>query len=141
MVYNAKSERLGLFIMLTAILLMNIIGEYHDGIVKYLIPLFLVIIVGFIDFSFKIEDGYLIYQILFLNRTFYKKDIFPDQIVRMKFCRVRWTTKCTIIEIQKGPNIRIVDFRPTTIFTDLVDFANVHHITIFKTKDYKIIDK
>ncbi len=95
----------------------------------------------FIQFKFKIDDGYLVYQILFLAMPIYKKEVSPNQIIRIKFKRLGWMTKGAIIQVKKGFNIRVVHFSPDNIFVDLIDFANENSISISKTKDYRILEK
>ena len=95
----------------------------------------------FIQFEFKIVDGYLTYQIFFLTMPIYKKVIYPNQIIQMKFKRIGWNTKGVIIQVKKGFNIRVVNFSPNNVFIDLIDFANKNGISISKTKDYLILEK
>jgi hypothetical protein len=59
----------------------------------------------------------------------------------MKFKRVGWATKVAIIQVEKGLNIRVVNFVPKNVFVVLIDFANKHDISISKTKYYLILEK
>ena len=83
----------------------------------------------------------MIYQIFFFTVPIYKKVLFPNQIIHIKFKRLGWTKKGAIIQVKKGFNIRIVNFVPKNVLTDLIDFANKNDISITKTKDYLILDK
>ncbi len=73
--------------------------------------------------------------------TLYRKVVYTHQITKMKFKRVGWATKAAIIQVEKGLNIRVVNFVPNNVFVDLIDFANKYDISISKTKDYLILEK
>jgi hypothetical protein len=141
LVYNAKTQRglLGFFLAITATSIS--IKDFSNGLIYFQIGLIVLILFSFfIQFKFKIVDGYLVYQILFFAIPIYKKVVSPKQIIRMKFKRVGWMTKGAIIQVKKGFNIRVVHFAPDNIFADLIDFANENSISISKTKDYRILD-
>jgi hypothetical protein len=95
----------------------------------------------FIQFRITIGEGYLSYQILFFEKPIYKKVLYPYQIIKMKFKRIGWTTKCSIIQVKNGFNIRVVNFAPNTVFIDLIEFANENSVSIIKTKDYLILER
>ncbi|WP_066254348.1 hypothetical protein [Neobacillus drentensis] len=142
MVYNAKTQRgiLGFFLVITATSIS--IKDFSNGMLYFQIGLIVFILLSlFIQFKFKIDDGYLVYQILFLAMPIYKKEVSPNQIIRIKFKRLGWMTKGAIIQVKKGFNIRVVHFSPDNIFVDLIDFANENSISISKTKDYRILEK
>lgn len=121
----------------------NITGGYiFRGLLYFQIVVLVLILVSFlIQFKFEINDGYLTYQILFLVMPLYKKVIYPNQINQMKFKRIGWTNKGAIVQVKKGFNIHVVNFKPNNIFIDLIDFANKNSISFFKTKDYLILEK
>jgi hypothetical protein len=98
-------------------------------------------IITIIQFEFKIDGGYLVYQIFFITMPIYKKEVSPNQIIRIKFKRFGWMTKGAIIQVKKGINIRVVHLSPDYLFADLIDFANANSISITKTKDYRMIEK
>jgi len=95
----------------------------------------------FIQFRIKIDDGFLAYQILFLTIPIYKRVVYPNQIIQMKFKRVGWATKGVVIQVNKGFNIRVVNFVPNNVYINLINFANKYGIPISKTRDYLILEK
>ncbi|MGE8078770.1 hypothetical protein [Peribacillus loiseleuriae] len=142
MIDNAKTQR-GVLGFLLAITVSSIKMNYFSvGLFYFQILLTVFILVAiFIQFKFKIDDGYLTYQILFLTMPIYKQVIYPNQIIQMKFKRSSWVTKGVIIQVKKGFSIRVVNFVPHNLFADLIDFANEYGISISKTKDYLVLEK
>jgi hypothetical protein len=141
MVYNARTQR-GVLGFLLAISVTSIKWiSLSDGLlfVQILISvLFLMSI--FIQYKFKIDDGFLTYEISFFGFPIYNKVIYPNQIIQIKFKRIGWATKAAIIHVNKGINIRVFNFSPKNVFIDLLDFANKNGISITKTKDYLILE-
>lgn len=142
MVYKANTQR-GILVFLLLITATSIsIKDYSNGLLYFQIGLIVIILLSlFIQFKFKIDDGYLVYQILFMAMSIYEKEVSPNQIIQIKFKRLGWMTKGAIIQVKKGFNIRVVHFSPNNIFIDLIDFANENSISISKTKDYQILEK
>lgn len=141
LVYHAKTQQVALGFLLTLILFLIINNNFSKGLLYVQIAFAVLIFVAiFIQFRFKIADGHLIYQLCFLTMPIYKKVIYSNQIIQMKFKRVGWKTKGVIIEVRKGFNIRVVNFVPTEVFVELIDFANKYGITISKTRDYLILE-
>ncbi|WP_312469370.1 hypothetical protein [Neobacillus sp.] len=142
MIYNARTQRgvLGFFLAIT-VASITMIKIYNRLLYfQILLALFILLLI-FIQFKFVIDDGYLTYQMLFFAMPIYKKVLFPNQIIQMKFKRIGWTTKGAIIQVKRGLNIRVVNFAPNNVFIDLIDFANENGISISKTKDYLILEK
>ncbi|EPD53270.1 hypothetical protein HMPREF1210_01001 [Paenisporosarcina sp. HGH0030] len=146
MVYNAKGQRgvIGfLFAMMMGLLISNITGfNFSKGLLYFQIVVLVFLVVSFfIRYKFEINDGFLTYQPLFLAIPLYKKVIYPNQIIKIKFKRLGWTNKGAIIKIKKGFNIHVVNFEPDNVFIDLINFTNKNSISILKTKDYLILEK
>ena len=142
MIYNARTQRgvLGFLLVITVASITMI--KIYNGLLYFQILLALFILLSiFIQFRFVIDDGYLTYQILFFAMPIYKKLLFPNQILHMKFKRIGWTTKGAVIQVKRGFNIRVVNFAPDNVFIDLIDFANENGTSISKTKDYLILEK
>lgn len=143
--YNGRTQTgvLGLLLVITvASALRYFIGVIVFDAIFYLqilLALFLLLSI-FIRFKFVIDGGYLTFQTLFFLIPIYTKVLFPNQINQIKFKRVGWATKCAIIQVNKGFNVRIVNFKPGKVFVDLIDFANEKGISISKTKDYLIME-
>jgi len=144
--YNARTQRgvLGFLLVITvASALRDSIGDIVFDLIFYLkilLALFLLLSI-FIRFIFVIDDGYLIFQTLFFSIPIFKKVLFPNQINQIKFKRVGWANKCAIIQVNKGFDVQIINFKPSNVFIDLNDFAIEKGISISKTKDYLILEK
>ncbi len=116
------------------------------GIPEWLIYLQMVLVICiigslFIKYIFEIKEGYLTYQIIFFGWPLYKKVIDPNQINGIKFKRVGWASKCAVIQVRKGINIRIFHFAPENVYIDLLDFAYKNDISIAKSKDYLLLER
>ena len=146
MEYNARTQRgvLGILLVITvASALRYFIGDIVFDVIFYLqilLALFLFLSI-FIRFKFVIDDGYLTFQTLFFSIPIYKKELFPNEINQIKFKRIGWVAKCAIIQVKKGFNVRIVNFTPSNVYVDLINFSNEKGISISKTKDYLILEK
>ncbi|QST00976.1 hypothetical protein IMZ31_05235 [Pontibacillus sp. ALD_SL1] len=46
-----------------------------------------------------------------------------------------------MIKTKKGLPVRIIHFTPDDVYTDLADFANKHNLSVYKSKDYLILDR
>ncbi|RDW15880.1 hypothetical protein [Oceanobacillus chungangensis] len=92
-------------------------------------------------FKFKINDDHFVYRILFYNKLIFKKEIYPDQIEQLRFIRVGWAKKAAIIKIYRGKNIRLAVITQPNAYEHLLEFAEKHDISIFKTKDYLILER
>jgi hypothetical protein len=141
-VYKAKTQRgiLGLFLFITVTSIS--IKDFSNAWIYLQIGVIVFILLSFfIEFRFKIDDGYLVYQLFFLAIPIFNKVVSPNQIIRMKFIRVGWVSKGAIIQVKKGFNIRVIHFSPDNILVDLIEFANKNNIPISKTKDYRILEK
>ncbi|WP_058308078.1 hypothetical protein [Gracilibacillus massiliensis] len=95
----------------------------------------------FISFQVQITDHYINYQILFLKRRIYGKEIKPDQIQSIQFVRVGWTTKNASIKRRKGLPIRLIAFKPHRLYQELEQFAIAHQIPFTKSKDYQTLER
>ncbi|MCL6572923.1 MAG: diguanylate cyclase [Bacillus sp. (in: Bacteria)] len=141
MVYNGRTKKRFLGTLFAISVVSNTIFS-SEGFLYFQILLTLLILVTiFIQFKFKIDDGYLTYQILIMKMPIYQKVVYPNQIIALKFKRVGWANKVAIIQVEKGLNIRLVNFVPQNVFVALIDFANKYDISISKTKDYLILEK
>ncbi|MFZ3578763.1 hypothetical protein [Virgibacillus sp. DJP39] len=139
MVYRAKSQRL-LILSLFIFIILNDLIDYGGAYSLLLFGAFALLLIP-LQFRFRINKDHLVYQILFFNLSIFKKEVYPNQIVKLKFTRIGWAKKCTLIHMKKGINIRIADFEPKDILVQLINFANTNNIAVDKTKDYLIIEK
>lgn len=141
MTYHANTQpivQFSLFLLFISPMTLN-----QDTVMLYfLIPAAIAILAtAFMDFKFKIMDGRLTFQIRVFSLSLYKKVVSHNQVNSMKFKRVGWAKKCVVVKNDKGFNFRIINFRPDTLYDDLIDFANEYDIHISKTKDYMILEK
>lgn len=83
----------------------------------------------------------MVYQISLFNKSIIKKEIYPDQINQVKFIRVGWAKKAAIIKVNKGNNIRLAVLEPQQAYDHLIEYTEIHDITIFKSKDYLILER
>ena len=143
MVYNLIPQRLPVLSTIFLVILWNIINDYFGGtsFSLFLILLLFVVSVGPIRFRFKIIDDHLVYEILYFNKSILRKNIYPNQIVQIKFIRVGWAKKGAIIKVNKGFNFRLTILQPQTPYDDLIKFSNKYDITVLKTKDYILLEK
>jgi hypothetical protein len=142
LVYIARTQRWVLGFLLAFTVMPYKWINIPNWLLNIQILLVVVILLSiFIQFNFKIDESHLTYQIMFFSMSIYKKVLNPDQIIRIKFKRIGWSTKGASIQVKKGFNIRILHFNPKNVFLDLIDFANVNGISISKTKDYLILEK
>lgn len=142
LVYKASTQREALGFIFIITFLSFTWGNELTGLIYYQISLIIFLfVVLFIKYEFKIEDSTLTYQISFFKLPIYKKVISHNHIKRIKYKRVGWATKCAIIQVEKGFNIRIANFTPNNVFLNLTKFSEKQGIPISKTKDYLILEK
>lgn len=142
MVYKLIPERLSIFSIIFIVILWNALSSYYGGsFFIFILVLLLAVGLSSIRFKFKINDKHLVYQILLFNKSVNKKEIYPYQINQLKFIRVGWAKKGAIIKLNKGMNVRLASLTPQEAYEHLIEFAEKHDITIFKTKDYLILER
>ncbi|WP_404451883.1 hypothetical protein LG329_16275 [Virgibacillus necropolis] len=140
--YNVIPQRLSIFITIFIVILWNVLVDYYGGSLSlFLLLLLLAVGLASLRFKFKIHDDHLVYQILLFNKSIIKKEIYPDQINQLKFVRVGWSKKAAIIKVNKGINIRLAMLETPKAYEHLIEFAEKRDITIFKTKDYLILER
>ncbi|MCF6136690.1 hypothetical protein [Pseudalkalibacillus berkeleyi] len=83
----------------------------------------------------------LMYEVLLWKVPIYRKRVSPAQIIEIVFKRTGWARRSAVVRVSKGLNIRLVEFEPAHICTDLESFAIQHKIRMEKTKDYQLLEK
>lgn len=142
MVYIARTQRVLIGYLFLLIIFTISINDFSIWLLYVQILFALLIFCSlFIKYKFEIKEDYLAYQILFFTLPIYKTKIHANQIIQIKFKRIGWVTKGVIIRRNKGFNIRIVNFTPNGVLTDLIDFAIKNDVSYSKTKDYIILEK
>ncbi|HWL11903.1 MAG TPA: hypothetical protein VNQ57_02855 [Ureibacillus sp.] len=99
-----------------------------------------VVLLALLRFKLYIEESKLTYEITLYKLSLYKRRIAPNQIKNIKFIRVGWAQKAAIIQVKKGFNIRVINFKPT-VYPKLIAFAKKHSISITKTNEYLLLEK
>lgn len=143
MTYNAKTNKgLQLVFFSLCVLIISISIERYSWMLYYLIPLAIFTLATiFINYSLKISDGALTFQIRIFNLLIYNRKVNHEQIKTMKFKRVGWSKKCVVVKNRKGFNFRVINFNPKNIYNDLINFSKDYGIPVSKTKDYTIFEK
>lgn len=142
MEYDINPQRLSIFnFVFIALLWIELAHYYGRSIHLFLLVLLMALGLASFRFKFTIYTGHLMYQILLFNKPIINKEIFPDQVNQLKLIRVGWAKKATIIKVKKGMNIRLSVLEPQEAYKHLIEFAEKHDITIFKTKDYQILER
>lgn len=80
----------------------------------------------FIHFTLRIEDGLITYQVLFLSLVIRKNELNPHR---------------AFLENKQMLNLRIIHFTPENVFQELALFAQRNGIPIIKSKDYSLLEK
>ncbi|WP_163529973.1 hypothetical protein [Halobacillus ihumii] len=70
-----------------------------------------------------------------------KKELYPSQINQLKFTRVGWSHKAAFIKVNKGIHIPLAVLEPRKAYDHLIEFGEDNDITIYKTKDYEILER
>nr|WP_106782568.1 hypothetical protein [Lysinibacillus timonensis] len=146
MEHYARSEKVVLVFLLIINLLLYITKYLQDG---YVIDIYfsfciiysiLILIALFIQYKVKIEKHSITYEVAVFQFPIYRRVVFPQEIKRLKFKRVGWAKKGSVIQTIAGLNVRIVNFNTDYVLKELEDFANEHGISTEKTKDYLILE-
>jgi len=146
-VYYARNQR-GALGFLLGILVLYSIAKYFIGVFKFdalfFVEIFLMIyilLLFFMKFTIKIDNEMLSYQVFLFSWRVYIKVLTPDQVSYIQFRRVGWASKGAVVQVKKGLNVRVYNFKAENILKDLIHFANEHQISISKSKDYLILKK
>lgn len=73
--------------------------------------------------------------------TVFQRNLSPTDINKVVFKRYGWATKGATLKLHKGFNIRIVQFTPNDVTTQLEKFAINNTISITKSKDYLLLER
>ncbi|MGY0694565.1 hypothetical protein ACW2QC_17585 [Virgibacillus sp. FSP13] len=142
MVYGINPKKLSFFSILFLVLLWNMLKDYFGmSFSLILVVLLMAVGLGSIRFKLELNKDHFVYHMQFFQMSLFKKHVYPNQIVQLKFVRVGWNEKGAIIKVDKGCNIRLTILESQKAYEDLMDFAHDHEIPIFKTKDYLILEK
>lgn len=142
MTFSAQSRRVELMFLLI-INVMLLVWSFPSGILAYLqlSLVILTLVLVFIHFTLRVEEGLITYQVLFLSLIIWKTELTPQQMIQLTFKRVGWSTKCAVIQTKQMFNLRISHFPPEDVFQELALFAQRNGIPIRKSKNYLLIER
>lgn len=133
MIYQYKSN-VGFFLaMLTIInifLLISIdIGSYSYYPLYILIGLVVYqILLALVRFNFILDADTIEYSIKLLNFVLYKKRFTSNEIESIKIKRTGLKTKTAVIKPKEGISIRLTGFQPSSLYKELINFAEKNRI-------------
>lgn len=143
MVYKLVTTKIPLDIAILVGTLLFFIS-YDESVVLACYSI-LVIIISIIGFSTKsefiISQDKLDYVIRIYHYKVFHKKLSPDDIDKIVFKRYGWVTKGASIKVQKGLNLRIVQFIPKDVMHDLENFALHNNVSFSKSKDYLLLER
>lgn len=121
MTFSAQSRRVELmFLLIINVLLL--VRSFPSGILAYLqlSLVFLTLLLVFIHFTLRIDEGLITYQVLFLSLVIWKKELNPKQMKQLTFKRVGWSTQCAVIQT----NLNIYSIFESFILRQKMCFKN-----------------
>ncbi|TFB22880.1 hypothetical protein E3U55_06475 [Filobacillus milosensis] len=134
--YQAKINPIYILTYLILLTSLLFITTSTIVVVLTLILMLSFVLVGFLRFNFQISNKKLTYYVSFWKFKLMYKEVQPSDIKMINFKRIGRSKKGAIIQMQKGSNFRIVDFKPDTVTDDLEKFSGKHNIPLHMTKDY-----
>jgi len=107
---------------------------------QILIPIALVSII-YLRFHLSFTSRQIEYKITILNITIYRKIHTSENIKKIKFGRIGWSTKNAVVKVRRGFNFGVAQFYSEKLIGELEEFALTHNIEIQKTRDYLLLEK
>lgn len=92
-------------------------------------------------YEFHLYENKVSFETRWIKLLVFRKRLQPEQIEKISFKRVGWSSKCAIIRVKGFFRIRLILFEPAGLYEDLERFAINHQIPIEKTKDYELLIK
>ena len=110
---------------------------------KYLVILFFIFFT-FCFLAFFIKEKITInqnlrYSISLFNFRILDKVIVPKDITLVEFKRVGWNQKCIIIKSTTGKVLKVINFKPDSIYDEVEKFVVNNKIKAEFAKDYRYI--
>ena len=88
-----------------------------------------------------ITSNHLEYKIKFFRFTIYRKILTSENIKKIKFGRIGWSTKNAVVKVRGGFNFGVAHFNSEQLIWELEEFALVNQIEVQKTQDYLLLEK
>lgn len=133
------SGRPSIYIMYSLLVVMPFSSNFNQFF-QFLIPVALVLII-LLRFHLTLSSHQIEYKITISNIMIYKKILTSENIKKVKFGRIGWTTKNAVIKVRRGFNIGVAYFYSDQLIAELEDFALANHIEIQKTRDFLLLEK
>lgn len=142
MEYNTAVQRaVAVFVAISMLVLA--IPSWGNNLITWVsgMVVFLLLVLSGVSYRLYVNDETIRYQIRLVGQVLYTKHVLADEIKHMSFRRSNWKAKSTIIKVKRGFAIRVVLFKPETVYEDLLNFCARNGVAYDKTRDYKIIEK
>lgn len=142
MIYQYKMNEGFFYAMLTIVMIIFIVNLGNGY--KYLLYFMMVLVVfevilALLRFQIILHTNTLEYSVKLFKFVLYKKQLNSNEIVLIKFKRAGWASKTAIIKPNEGKSIRLSNFKPTTLYKELIDFAEFNNIEFSRSKDYNLL--
>ncbi len=120
----------------------NILAESLELATLWIVPYFsLILLFAWVRFYFHIDSDVLKYRIEWFGKPLLKVDVEPEEIKKLSFKRASWKNKAAVVKRKRGLPIRLVVLEDEAGYDRLIAFGEEHGIPIWKSRDYKILEK
>jgi hypothetical protein len=136
MSYHATVSRSTLYMLLFALFISV------TFVMKIRFPISLAVIIAtLLRFHISFDSNRIEYKITILKYTIFRKILTSENIKKIKFGRIGWTTKNAVIKMKQGINIGVAHFYSEQLIRELEEFALTNDIEVKKTRDYLLLEK
>lgn len=143
MEYHLKPLRWAAISTFAIVFIWVVLSDYY-GFSIGLFLFYLLFVVGLalaIRLKFTIKEDHLIYHVFLFKKAIINKELYPNQVEKIKFIRADWTKKAAIIKVDQRSNIRLAILQPPEAYDHLLTFAENNDIPIAKTEDYLTLER
>lgn len=126
--------------IISSLLVVMLFSSNFNRFFQILIPIALVSII-YLRFHLSFTSRQIEYKITILNITIYRKIHTSENIKKIKFGRIGWSTKNAVVKVRRGFNFGVAQFYSEKLIGELEEFALTHNIEIQKTRDYLLLEK
>ncbi|RSD23276.1 hypothetical protein [Mesobacillus subterraneus] len=114
--------------------------SFTDKII-YFTTVFIILLISLLRSYLTIHPEHLEYRMTIFKYTIYRIVLNKDNIKKIKFGRIGWSTKNAVIKVKGSFNISMTQFNKEEFVLELEQFAITHGIEVQKTKDYKLLER
>ena len=102
---------------------------------------FIFLIIALLRYNVTIEDTKIqvvtsLFSFQLTDRTYYARNM-----EKLKFKRVGFHSPAAFIHLNYGITVRLPHYSPPEAYEALEQFAIANNIQVYKTKDYKVVEK